>query len=72
MVIRPDGKVSLCCNDALGKVTLGDVGKQSLMEIWHSRRYQTIRKVVGSGRGNFEKCAMCDTAYHMWKPEVSL
>lgn len=28
MVVRPDGKVSLCCNDALGTMTLGDLTKE--------------------------------------------
>lgn len=44
MVIRPDGKVSLCCNDALGQMTLGDVNEKSLQEIWFSDEYSLIRE----------------------------
>ena len=38
--IRPDGKISLCCNDALGKITLGDCNKQTIEEIWYSSEYR--------------------------------
>lgn len=42
MVIRPDGKVSLCCNDPLGKNTLGDASKESLLEIWFGEKYKRV------------------------------
>ena len=32
MIIRPDGKTSLCCNDPYGKNTLADVNKMTLRE----------------------------------------
>lgn len=61
MIIRPDGKVSLCCNDALGKYTLGDVNKQTLEEIWFGQRLETIRKALYEGRKNWGDCRFCDT-----------
>lgn len=60
LIIRPDGKVSLCCNDALGKYTLGDVLKDSLLEIWNNDRFRTVRKCLHEGRGNWEHCKYCD------------
>ncbi len=62
MVIRPDGKVSLCCNDALGKVTLGDVSKNSIYEIWNSEEYKKVRdEMMKNGRKNITLCQRCDT-----------
>ena len=43
-IIRPTGKVSLCCNDPLGVYTLGDLNRQSISEVWNSEQYRKIRK----------------------------
>lgn len=60
--IRPDGKISLCCNDALGKVTLGDVNIQSIEEVWNSPEYTRIRETMKkSKRKNLFLCNHCDT-----------
>lgn len=61
MVIRPDGKVSLCCNDPYGKETLGDVTKQSLYDIWYGKAFNEIRRKLGNGRAGMEHCKYCDT-----------
>lgn len=62
MVIRPDGKVSLCCNDALGKITLGDVSKDTIYDIWNSEEYKKIRnEMMINGRKNLTLCQRCDT-----------
>lgn len=61
MVIRPDGKVSLCCNDALGKWTMGDLKEQSLIEIWNSWEYREVRAKLMKGRSEIELCRYCDT-----------
>lgn len=60
MVIRPSGGVSLCCQDALGTYTLGDCTRESLMEIWHGRAYQDVRKRIMAGRNAIELCEQCD------------
>lgn len=60
--VRPDGKISLCCNDALGVYTLGDLNKQSIKEIWYSNEYMKIRKEMKeNGRKNLKLCSNCDT-----------
>lgn len=60
MVIRPDGKVSLCCNDATGKFTLGDLSKDKLLDIWYGPRFQMVRKCLYEGRENWGNCKCCD------------
>ena len=73
MIVRPDGKVSLCCNDALGYYTLGDLNKQSLSDVWNNQDYYEIRKKIIRGRKNIEICRGCDTIPFDWliKPSVS-
>lgn len=61
MIIRPDGKISLCCNDALGRYTLGDVNKESLLDIWYGSGFQMVRKCLYKGRENWGNCKNCDT-----------
>lgn len=70
LIIRPDGKISLCCNDALGKYTLGDVNNNSLTEIWNSEEYKTIRREMKkNGRKNLLLCNKCDTRQYVMKNE---
>lgn len=61
LVIRPDGKVSLCCNDALGKSTLGDLTKNSLHEIWYGDEFERVRDTVCQGRYGLPLCRYCNT-----------
>ena len=58
--IRPDGKISLCCNDAWGEMTLGDLSKNTIQKIWNSRKYKKIRKQILKGRENIKICKYCD------------
>lgn len=60
MVVRPDGKVSLCCNDALGKYTLGDAGREKLADIWNGARFAMVRKCLYEGRKEWGDCRFCD------------
>ena len=60
IVIRPDGNVSLCCNDPLGRYTLGNVGSKTVMEVWKSKEYEEIRRGIKSGRKNIAHCENCD------------
>lgn len=61
MVIRPDGKVSMCCNDALGQITIGDISKESLVDAWNNELRKTIINKVMSGREFFELCKFCNS-----------
>jgi radical SAM protein with 4Fe4S-binding SPASM domain len=71
MVIRPDGKVSLCVNDAYGRVTLGDAARQSLTEIWQGEAYRRLRtELTMNGRRGLPICSTCDV--HTFDPDVLL
>ena len=59
-IIRPDGKVSLCCNDPYGRNTLGDLNKETMMEVWFNDRFKMVRKCLYEGRKNWEHCKYCD------------
>lgn len=60
LIVRPDGKVSLCCNDAVGKYTLGDLNKESILDVWNGSRFQMVRKCLYEGRENWGDCRHCD------------
>ena len=61
MIIRPDGTATKCCNDPLSKMTLGDLNRQTLREIWRGRAYQELRKeMLFNGRQNILGCEFCD------------
>ena len=60
LIIRPDGKVSLCCNDPLGKSTMGDVNEETLLDIWYGEKFSNVRKKILNGRENYEHCRRCD------------
>lgn len=60
IIVRPDGKVSLCCNDALGEYTLGDLSKESLTDIWYGSKFKMVRKCLYEGREKWGNCKLCD------------
>jgi radical SAM protein with 4Fe4S-binding SPASM domain len=63
IVVRPTGEISLCCQDAVGQVTLGDVRRQGLKEIWEGPSYKRIREqLINGGRKSVEVCRVCDVA----------
>jgi MoaA/NifB/PqqE/SkfB family radical SAM enzyme len=60
MVIRPDGKISLCCNDALGQETLGDLATSSLRDAWADQRRRRVQDAMLNGRAGNGLCTHCD------------
>lgn len=63
MIIRPDGKVSLCCNDPIGKNTLGDVSEETLKGVWYGPKFSMVREQLALGREKWDHCKYCDTFY---------
>lgn len=61
MVVRPNGRLSLCCNDALGVYTLGSLDIQTPLEAWNSIPYRNIRERLKRGRAGIVLCEGCDT-----------
>lgn len=64
LIIRPDGKVSLCCNDPYGRMTLGDLNKQTMKEVWYGEEFKSVRDTLMKGRGYLPHCQFCDTFYY--------
>src|SRR5262249_27666746 len=63
MVVRPTGEVSLCCNDALGQATMGDLRRQSITEVWHGKEFRELRaELLRAGRRHLKLCNVCDVA----------
>lgn len=60
MVIRPDGKVSRCCQDAYGSETLGNLNLQSVSEVWNGVEYNILRKDLLEKRNKRNICKNCD------------
>ena len=61
MIVRPTGQVSLCCNDALGKWTLGDLSKESIEDVWYGTKFMKVREALYKGRQYCGNCKYCDT-----------
>lgn len=59
MIIFPDGKVGLCCNDCFELTDYGNVMEESLTTIWGSKRFRKLCNVMKNGR-NFPFCVECD------------
>lgn len=73
MIVRPDGKVSRCCQDALGQVTLGDLSESTIAEVWNGPAYQAMRaEMLSSARQQLPVCRGCDVPFvdpgllHTW------
>lgn len=60
LIIRPTGEVSLCCNDALGEYTLGDISRDKILDIWYGDKYRGLRAAIAEGRKNIKICKTCD------------
>jgi len=59
--IQVNGDVSLCCNDALSKVVVGNVENKNLEDVWYSKEYFDYRKKINSSRKLVSICEGCDT-----------
>ena len=60
MVIRPDGKLSMCCNDAFGEDTLGDVTTEGVKGAWLNSNRRSVQQAMLKGRHTIPLCARCD------------
>lgn len=61
LLIFPDGKVGMCCNDCKEITDFGDITKNSLVEIWHNVKYKKLREAMKSGhRSCYPFCKDCD------------
>ena len=54
------GDVLMCPHDWGKKVILGDLNKEKLKDIWFSKRFMGIRKMLNKSNRNFAPCNVCD------------
>lgn len=67
LVVLWDGRVTTCCVDSEGLLTVGDAGTESLSEVWNGDAMRAIRRRHAGG--DFPAlCAMCGEYEH---PTVS-
>ncbi len=59
MIIRATGKVSLCCHDYYTSVEMGDINKQSLMEVWYDGKNVERRERIARGILKDKLCMKC-------------
>jgi len=63
LIIRPDGKVSLCCYDSYGKTEMGDLNKMSIKDLWYSKKhFGLLTHLYKRGRKGISICEKCDAA----------
>ncbi len=65
-VITWDGLVAPCCFDKDAQHRLGDLKKQSFVEIWKNPAYKSFRSKILQGRKNIDICANCSEGTKVW------
>lgn len=66
MIVLHDGRVSLCCNDYEGKVIMGDLRTQDIMDVWLGEKFQNYRKNhIEDKRASLPLCNSC-SRYSFW------
>lgn len=67
LVIDWDGKVPLCCQDTDENLLIGDVNKQSIKEIWQSKKLNSLRYLHMVGKFNeIPMCSGCKLNTFWW------
>ena len=58
-----DGQVSACCRDFHGELIMGNIFEETLFDIWHGERYNSIRRKHLSGNvHDVSPCNKCISA----------
>jgi radical SAM protein with 4Fe4S-binding SPASM domain len=63
MTVTWNGDVVPCCYDYDAKMVLGNMGEQSLSEIWNGDKIQSIRKEFVANRVTNPLCRHCEKLY---------
>ena len=66
LMVRYDGKVVLCHEDATSSTIMGDTNKQSLKSIWLSSSFKQYREklITGDRLSAGSLCSKCDNRLH--------
>lgn len=62
-VITWDGHVVPCCFDKDALHPMGDLTKQSFLEIWHGKRANDFRKQILTSRKSIDMCLNCTQSF---------
>jgi hypothetical protein len=64
-----DGRVSICCNDHEGAEIVGDLNRNTLMEVWNGERLKRVREIhAGRCFDEIGVCAECSYNRHNKSP----
>jgi radical SAM protein with 4Fe4S-binding SPASM domain len=59
-----DGRVSPCCLDYDRQLTLGNAGKDDLLDLWRSPKLKSVRALLArKGQDSVELCSGCELNY---------
>jgi radical SAM protein with 4Fe4S-binding SPASM domain len=68
VTINPNGVVSLCSDDMLSASDMGNVGQQSLHDIWTSPAYDKVRRsLLNADRSCKAICNVCNSRGFSWE-----
>ncbi|GAI57031.1 unnamed protein product, partial [marine sediment metagenome] len=60
-----DGKVVPCPQDWFGKISIGDVRKNSLVNIFNSDKIMNLRETISNG--DIENMSPCNSCDRVWR-----
>lgn len=60
MIVFPDGKVGMCCNDCFEVTAFGDLNTENIFDVWENDRFKELRKCMSQGRDAYPFCIECD------------
>lgn len=62
--VRADGRVILCCQDWRDEVVLGDLSRDTVLDVWNGEAYRAVRDSIASGVPGAapELCRRCAVA----------
>lgn len=60
MMVDHTGEVFLCSHDWIKKFVVGDLRKQTVLEVWNSKKMKAARESLAEGNRCFGPCVKCD------------
>lgn len=79
MMIDYNGDVLICSNDWKKEMPVGNITKNSIIDIWVSKKFIDIRKKLSQSNRNYKPCQTCDVngtlnakkAFEKWQEHLS-
>lgn len=73
LYIKPTGKVCSCYNDFYDINEMGDLNKDSILEVWFGDKFKKLREELNKGNRNCsELCSQCDYVGYGNSPKIAL